>query len=68
MKKVLWIDTETTGLNPKVHGLREVAFIVEVDGVEKEKGVFKINPFTYTSKKLRLMIMPYQFLALLLKI
>jgi DNA polymerase III epsilon subunit-like protein len=48
MNKVLWLDTETTGLNPKVHGLREV------DGVEKEKCVFKINPFTYTSKKVEI--------------
>lgn len=54
MKKILWLDTETTGLNPKVHGLREVAFIIEIDGVEAEKGVFKINPFSYTSKNVEI--------------
>ena len=50
MKKVLWLDVETTGLDCKKHGLREVGFIIEIDGVEVDKGVFKINPFTYTTK------------------
>ncbi len=47
MKKILWLDTETTGLNPLVHGLREVGFIIEIDGVEEERGNLFINPFTY---------------------
>ena len=50
MKKVLWLDVETTGLDCKKHGLREVGFIIEIDGVEVDKGVFRINPFTYTTK------------------
>ena len=50
MKKVLWLDVETTGLDCKKHGLREVGFIIEIDGVEVDKGVFKINPFTYTTR------------------
>ena len=50
MKKVLWLDVETTGLDCGKHGLREVGFIIEIDGVEVDKGVFKINPFTYTTK------------------
>ena len=50
MKKVLWLDTETTGLDCKKHGLREVGFIIEIDGVEVDKGVFYINPFTYTTR------------------
>ena len=54
MKKILWLDTETTGLNPKIHGLREVAFIIEIDGNEVEKGVFKINPFSYTTKNVEI--------------
>ena len=49
MKKVLWLDVETTGLDCRKHGLREVGFIIEIDGVEVDKGVFKINPFTYTT-------------------
>ena len=50
MKKVLWLDVETTGLDCRKHGLREVGFIIEIDGVEVDKGVFKINPFTYTTR------------------
>ena len=50
MKKVLWLDTETTGLDCKKHGLREVGFIIEIDGVEVDKGVFYINPFTYITR------------------
>ena len=50
MKKVLWLDVETTGLDCRKHGLREVGFIIEIDGAEVDKGVFKINPFTYTTK------------------
>lgn len=50
MKKVLWLDVETTGLDCRKHGLREVGFIIEINGVEVDKGVFKINPFTYTTK------------------
>ena len=50
MKKVLWLDVETTGLDCRKHGLREVGFIIEIDGVEVDRGVFKINPFTYTTK------------------
>ena len=50
MKKVLWLDVETTGLDCRKHGLREVGFIIEIDGVEVDKGVFKINPYTYTTK------------------
>ena len=50
MKKVLWLDVETTGLDCRKHGLREVGFIIEIDRVEVDKGVFRINPFTYTTK------------------
>lgn len=50
MKKVLWLDVETTGLDCRKHGLREVGFIIEIDGAEVDKGVFKINPFTYTTR------------------
>ena len=50
MKKVLWLDVETTGLDCRKHGLREVGFIIEIDGVEVDRGVFKINPFTYTTR------------------
>ena len=35
--KLLFLDTETTGLNPEKHGLIQVAGIIEIDGVEKER-------------------------------
>lgn len=54
MKKVLWLDVETTGLDCRKHGLREVGFIIEIDGVEVDKGVFYINPFTYTTRDIEI--------------
>ncbi len=36
MKKILWIDTETTGLDPTLHSLIEIGAIVDIDGIEKE--------------------------------
>lgn len=51
MKKVIWIDTETTGLNSQIHGVREVGFIIEIDGVEVEKGFLEINTMTYENER-----------------
>lgn len=51
MSKILWIDTETTGLDCKIHGLREVGFIIEIDGEVKEKGLLYINTMTYKKEK-----------------
>ena len=31
-KDLVWIDLETTGLDPKVHGIVQIAMIFEVDG------------------------------------
>jgi DNA polymerase-3 subunit epsilon len=50
MKKVIYIDTETTGLDKVKHGMRELAYIIEVDGEELESGLFKINPLTYNKE------------------
>jgi len=47
MKKVLWIDTETTGLHPKKNGLREIAFILNIDGITVYQEEFFIDPRTY---------------------
>jgi oligoribonuclease (3'-5' exoribonuclease) len=30
--KVIWIDTETTSLDPKVASIRELAYVAEIDG------------------------------------
>lgn len=35
--KILWLDTETTGLLPFKHDIIQLSAIVEVDGVEREK-------------------------------
>lgn len=46
-KKILWLDVETTGLNSKIHGLREVGYILCIDGQVIEKDVLQIDPRTY---------------------
>jgi len=51
MKKVMWIDTETTGLEVDKHGLREVAFIIEIDNVVKERLLLYIDTTTYKNEK-----------------
>jgi DNA polymerase III subunit epsilon len=43
LKKVLWLDTETSGLDSKVNGIIEVSFIVEVDDVIIEYETFKMK-------------------------
>ncbi len=50
MSKVIWIDTETTGLDAEHCGMTAIGFIIEVDGVEVEKEVFDIDPRTYRKK------------------
>ena len=47
MKKVIYIDTETTGLYPDRHGMIEVACIVEYDKKVVDKLAFNINALTY---------------------
>ena len=47
MKKLLYIDTETTGLDAEENALTQVAALVVVDGVEMRRMVLDINPFSY---------------------
>ena len=44
MTKLLYIDTETTGLYPNKHGLTQVAAIVVIDGEEVDSCNLDINP------------------------
>lgn len=44
----MYIDVETTGLEKLVHGLVEMAFIIEIDGEVIESGEMLINAFTYS--------------------
>lgn len=43
--KRIFIDTETTGLDPKKHGVIEMAGLVEVNDKPVEEFNFKIRPF-----------------------
>tara|TARA_R100000008_G_scaffold83129_1_gene68133 strand:+ start:89 stop:658 length:570 start_codon:yes stop_codon:yes gene_type:complete len=42
--KRLWIDLETTGLNPSKHSVVQIAGIVEIDGEVQESFCFKVRP------------------------
>ena len=43
--KNLYLDTETTGLNPQKNGLIQISGAVEIEGKEKEKFNFFVKPF-----------------------
>jgi len=47
MAKLLYLDVETTGLEPLIHGIVQLAYIIEIDGRVRKRGSFKINPFSY---------------------
>ena len=49
-KKILWLDTERTGLNPDKHGIRELGYIIEINGEIVEKDVLYINSWSYIKK------------------
>ena len=51
MMKVLYLDTETTGLDPKKNDIIQVAGIVEIDGQEVEAFKFNCQPFDYGAVK-----------------
>lgn len=44
-KKVFWMDTETSGLEPERYGLLTLAGLVEIDNEIKEEFIFKVKPF-----------------------
>lgn len=45
--KIFYFDCETTGLDAKLNDIITLAFIIEVDGVIKEKAEFKMQPFNW---------------------
>jgi len=47
MNKVIWIDTETTGLNSNENGIRELGCIIEIDHKIVDKFILYINPKSY---------------------
>lgn len=44
MSKVIWFDTETTGLNPVHNDIIQIAGIIEIDGKSVEEFNFKCRP------------------------
>lgn len=49
MKKILYLDTETTGLNPKHHDVVQVAGIIEINGRIREEFSIYTQPFDYNT-------------------
>ena len=47
--KTLYLDVETAGLKAEECGLTQLAFIIEIDGVERVSGAYDIKPFEGSS-------------------
>lgn len=45
MDKILWIDTETTGLSDWKNGIIQIAGFIEIEGEVVEEFDFKVRPF-----------------------
>jgi DNA polymerase-3 subunit epsilon len=45
--KICWIDVETTGLNPVLQDVIQVAGLIELDGEVVEEFEFKCQPFSW---------------------
>ncbi len=45
MSKILWFDTETTGLDPNRNGLIQLAMVMDVDGEAVDTAYFEFQPF-----------------------
>ena len=43
--KILWFDTETTGLDPNQNGIVQLAMLMDIDGELAEEAQFNIQPF-----------------------
>ena len=44
MSKIMYIDVETTGLDPKMHSIVQCSGIIEIDDVEKDRFDLRIRP------------------------
>ena len=49
MIKFLWIDTETTGLDPVLNDIIQLSGILEIPGVRYEEFDFRVAPINYDS-------------------
>ena len=45
--KILWLDCEATGLDPKIHDIVSLACLVEIDGEIKDTLELKIQPINW---------------------
>ena len=59
--KILWIDTETTGLIPSKHGIISVAAIIDIDGQVIDKFELEMKPTGRVSDKRALKINGYTY-------
>jgi len=46
-KKILWVDTETTGTNPEYNDIWQLAFIIEIDGSIEYEESSLIRPYNF---------------------
>lgn len=44
MKKFLWVDVETTGLDPKINGIHQIAGQIVINGVTVDEFNYKFKP------------------------
>ncbi len=42
--KLFWFDTETSGIDPEKNGIIQLAYLIEIDGVVKTKGILEADP------------------------
>jgi DNA polymerase III alpha subunit (gram-positive type) len=47
--KIFHFDVETTGTDPKRHDIVQLAYMIEIDGVDKEEGSLFMQPFDFDS-------------------
>lgn len=47
-RKIFHFDVETTGLDPKKNDIIQLAYVIEIDGNEKEEDSIFMQPFDYS--------------------
>ncbi|MGE4420561.1 MAG: exonuclease domain-containing protein [Sulfurimonas sp.] len=47
MANIIHWDTETTGLNNKVHGIISLSYLIDIDGKVVHRGKLTMNPLSY---------------------
>ena len=46
-RKTLWVDTETTGLDPELQDIWSLAYIIDIDGKVEADGSMLIRPYNF---------------------